>query len=129
MACVQKADVFTRGKESASVDSASGEINRENENLWRALNEVQDPEFPMSIVEMGLIYGVEKHANIAKVEMTFTSMGCPCMEMMLFDVKKRLKKEPGVDDVELEIVWDPPWTSERLSPSGAAKLAVWGVAA
>lgn len=103
---------------------------RENltERIRNALHDVADPEFPVSIVEMGLIYDVRVDAGVAHITMTFTSMGCPCMEMMLMDVRDRVRREPGIDDVHIEIVWDPPWTAARLAPDTIEQLAAWGVA-
>ena len=97
------------------------------EAIWKALNEVADPEFPVSIVEMGLIYSVKREQGCVTIEMTFTSMGCPCMEMMLYDVEQQVRRIPGIDEVKIEIVWDPPWTPEKLAPHAVEQLATWGV--
>ena len=107
-------------RENAAPDEVS---------LWQALEDVQDPEFPMSVVDMGLIYGLRRHANRVQVYITFTAMGCPCMEYIIGDVRERLLREPGIDDVEIQIVWDPPWTRQRLSAQGIEKLKRWGVSA
>lgn len=101
---------------------------RDTDNLWRALEEVNDPEFPMSLVDLGLIYGITRENAVVRVQVTFTAMGCPAMEMILEDVRTRLKQEPGVDQVEIEIVWDPPWNKSRLSERGREMLHSWGVA-
>lgn len=95
--------------------------------MWRALEEVQDPEFPISVVDMGLIYGLQRMGDRVQVQLTFTAMGCPCMEFIIGDVRERLLQEPGVDDVAIEIAWDPPWTRQRLSKKGIEKLKSWGV--
>ena len=97
------------------------------ERLWQALEEVEDPEFPLSVVDMGLIYGLEIEDRRVQVQLTFTAMGCPCMEFILSDIRQRLLQEPEIDTVNLEIVWDPPWTRQRLSPKGIEKLKGWGV--
>jgi len=99
----------------------------EEARLWQALEEVQDPEFPLSVVDMGLIYGLRVQDRKAQVELTFTAMGCPCMEFILCDVRQRLLQEPDVEEVSIEIVWDPPWTRRRLSQRGIEKLKSWGV--
>lgn len=95
--------------------------------LWRALEDVNDPEFPMSLVDMGLIYGIEWQDTTVRVDLTFTAMGCPAMDFILQDVRERLLEEEGVENVEIEIVWDPPWTKERLSDKGRTLLQHWGV--
>ncbi len=100
---------------------------RSSAHLWEALEEVNDPEFPMSLVDMGLIYGIEWEDTTVRVDLTFTAMGCPAMDFILQDVRERLLQEEGVEDVEINIVWDPPWTKERLSEKGRALLLHWGV--
>jgi metal-sulfur cluster biosynthetic enzyme len=97
------------------------------ENLWRALAEVNDPEFPMSVVDMGLIYGVAQEDSCAQIKITFTAMGCPAMDMILDDIRARLLQEPNVYEVQFEIVWDPPWNKSRLSANGRELLKLWGI--
>lgn len=96
--------------------------------LWQALEEVEDPEYPISVVDMGLIYQINLAADTAQVDMTFTSMGCPCMEYITFDIRERLLQEPNINEVDLQIVWDPPWTSKQLTAKGREQLKKWGVA-
>ncbi len=98
------------------------------ESLWRALEDVHDPEFPMSIVDLGLVYGIAREGERVRVQITFTAMGCPAMDMILDDLRARLLKEPGVHNVDIEIVWSPPWNKSRLSERGKEMLAAWGVA-
>ena len=95
--------------------------------LWQALEEVEDPEYPISVVDMGLIYDIQLTGHTAQVDLTFTSMGCPCMEYIIFDIRERLLQEPTVSDVDLQIVWDPPWTSKQLTAKGREQLKQWGV--
>lgn len=95
--------------------------------LIHALQEVADPEFPISIVDMGLIYGVELRGNTAYVTMTYTSTGCGCMQWIESDIKKRLLQEERVHDVEIEVVWSPAWTVDQMSEAGRQKLKTWGV--
>lgn len=105
------------------------DISPEESRLWHALQDVTDPEYPMSIIEMGLIYGLRKEGSTAHVNLTFTAMGCPCMEFIVSDIRERLLQEADVDNVEIEIVWDPPWTRKRLTAKGIEKLKSWGVSA
>ena len=100
----------------------------DTENLWNALSEVNDPEFPMSLVDMGLIYGVAQDGDRVHIKLTFTAMGCPAMDMILDDIRARLLQEPGVREVEIEIVWDPPWNKSHLSENGRELLRSWGIA-
>ena len=86
-----------------------------------------DPEYPLSIVDLGMVYGVRQTAGRAIVTMTFTSIGCPAIDMIVADVREALRSVGGIDDVAVEIVWDPPWTKDRISDRGRRVLAVYGV--
>nr|WP_197031485.1 metal-sulfur cluster assembly factor [Bacillus sp. UNC438CL73TsuS30] len=100
----------------------------ETEKYWDALTEVMDPEFPISVVDMGLIYGITKvDERKLAVRMTYTSTGCGCMQWIENDIKERLLKEEDIAEVEIEVVWSPPWTVNNLSEKGRAKLKTWGV--
>jgi len=96
--------------------------------LWDALRDVQDPEMPVSLVDLGVIYGVTEHDGVVDVDLTFTAMGCPASEFILDDVRERLLREPGVAEVRVNVVWDPPWTAARLSEAGRDALEQWGLA-
>lgn len=100
----------------------------ETRSLWAALQDVADPEFPVSVVDMGLIYGLRREGATARVQLTFTAMGCPGMDFIVHDIRARLLKEPGISRVELEIVWDPPWTKNRLTEKGRERLQRLGMA-
>ncbi|MBS4214335.1 MULTISPECIES: metal-sulfur cluster assembly factor [Neobacillus] len=100
----------------------------ETEKYWEALTEVMDPEFPISVVDMGLIYDITKIGDdTIAVKMTYTSTGCGCMQWIENDIRERLLKEEGIRDVEIHVVWDPPWTVSNLSEKGKLKLKTWGV--
>ncbi|MGQ0571864.1 MAG: metal-sulfur cluster assembly factor [Armatimonadota bacterium] len=103
--------------------AAVGATTRE---IQAALREVLDPEYPISIVDLGLIRGVEVAGATVKVRMTYTSMGCPCMDMIQDDVRERLLRLPGVDRVEIEVVWEP-WSRRHVSKDGLQQLQRFGV--
>ncbi len=94
-----------------------------------ALKDVLDPELPISIVDLGLVYDVRVDGRGVELDMTFTATACPCMEFILADTRARLLAEPGVDEVKINVVWDPPWTNERLTPEGRQLLRAYGVSA
>ena len=95
--------------------------------LLAALHDVTDPEFPVSVVDMGLIYGLRRDHDTARVQLTFTAMGCPCMDFIVGDIRARLLKEPGISTVQMEIVWDPPWTRNKLTEQGRQRLQRLGM--
>jgi len=88
---------------------------------------VTDPEYPLSIVDLGMVYRVVQQGSSVAVTMTFTSIGCPAIEMIVTDVHQALRTVPGIEDVTVDIVWDPPWTRERITERGRRVLAVYGV--
>jgi metal-sulfur cluster biosynthetic enzyme len=96
--------------------------------LWSALTEVEDPEIPVSLVDMGLIVSVSHAARTAHLKITYTAMGCPAMEMIQDDIRARLLREPDVDNVDIEVVWDPVWTHRRLSQSARETMRDLGLA-
>jgi metal-sulfur cluster biosynthetic enzyme len=95
--------------------------------VWECLREVLDPELPVSLVDLGLVYGVEVEGRTARVQLTFTATACPCMEFIREDVTDRLLSEPWLSAVEIREVWDPPWTTQRITPEGRKQLQRVGV--
>jgi metal-sulfur cluster biosynthetic enzyme len=98
------------------------------ERIWSALAEIDDPEMPINLVDLGLIYGLEVGEGIVRLRLTFTAMGCPASEMIIDDIRERLFREPDVKDVQVDVVWNPPWSSSRLTPEGREALLAWGLA-
>jgi len=96
--------------------------------VWSALSEIDDPEMPINLVDLGLVYGVEVGEGTVRLRLTFTAMGCPATDMIMDDIQARLLREPGIERVDIELVWDPPWTSSRLSDEGRDTLRAWGLA-
>ncbi|MDA8676940.1 SUF system Fe-S cluster assembly protein [Candidatus Pelagibacter bacterium] len=85
------------------------------------IKKIYDPEIPVNIYELGLIYKIEiKEAKKVNIDMTLTSPNCPVAESLPRMVKDNILKLDGVDDVNLNLVWDPPWTKDKMSE--AAKL-------
>jgi metal-sulfur cluster biosynthetic enzyme len=97
--------------------------------IWAALGEVNDPELPVSLVDLGLIYAVRRDGGTVHIDLTFTVTACPCMEFIHEDIRERLLQEPGIDAIEIHVVWDPPWTVERMTAAGREALRRSGVAA
>jgi len=97
------------------------------EHVRDSLKKCMDPEVPLSIVDMGLIYGIDVTANNdVNIKMTMTTKGCPLHETMVDDVKRYAKKVSGVNNVDVEIVWDPPWTMDKMSDEAKAMMKTMG---
>ncbi|HZU40824.1 MAG TPA: metal-sulfur cluster assembly factor [Solirubrobacteraceae bacterium] len=98
--------------------------------LWEALRHVEDPEIPVSVVGMGLIVSLayRPRDRTAALEITFTAMGCPATEFIQDDIREALLADPAVDEVEIEVVWDPVWTKDRLRQDARARMRELGIA-
>ena len=99
--------------------------------LWRALQDVEDPEIPISVVGMGLIVSLayREDERAVDLELTFTAMGCPAMDFIQDDIRERLLQEPEVGDVRIEVVWDPVWTRSRIREDARATMRSLGIVA
>ncbi len=112
-----------------SQPAATGGPQPRPEDVWVALKDVRDPELPISIVDMGLVYAVRCEGREVELDITFTATACPCADFIVEDIQTRLSREPTIDDVRINIVWDPPWTNDRLTPEGRELLRAYGVSA
>lgn len=92
-----------------------------------ALKDVEDPEIPISIVDMGLVVDIRCSGSLVDVDLTLTAMGCPAIDMITEDVERRLMREPDVEAVRVTIVWDPVWTKDRLTDEGVMAMREWGI--
>jgi metal-sulfur cluster biosynthetic enzyme len=99
--------------------------------LWRALDEVEDPEIPVSVVGMGLIVSLAyvPETRTAQARITYTAMGCPAMELIQDDIRDALLADPDVDAVALEVVWDPVWTKSRIRADARDAMRRLGIVA
>ena len=94
--------------------------------IIKAISTVFDPEIPVNIWELGLIYDVFVDANsVAAVRMTLTAPGCPVAQTMPVEVANRVKAVPGVADAKVDIVWEPAWTKDRMSDVAKLQLGMW----
>ncbi len=96
-------------------------MNDLKEKIISEIKKIYDPEIPVNIYELGLIYKIDiQDENQVKIEMTLTSPNCPVAESLPNSVKENILKINGVKEVDLKLVWDPPWTKDKMSE--AAKL-------
>jgi metal-sulfur cluster biosynthetic enzyme len=85
------------------------------DEVIEALRQVEDPELGMDIVDLGLLYDVEVEGPRVKVTHSLTSMGCPVGPLIQEDIHRVARELPGVEDVDVELTWDPPWTPDKMS--------------
>ena len=90
------------------------------EKVISEIKKIYDPEIPVNIYELGLIYDIEVSGKKAKIKMTLTTPNCPVAESLPKEVKEGAMQVEGIEDVDLELVWDPPWNKDMMSE--AAKL-------
>ena len=88
------------------------------EDVIKAVKQVYDPEIPVNIYDLGLIYNVEVVQDKVKIEMTLTSRGCPSAQQIPDMVRTRVSTLPDVKEVEVQVVWDPQWSPQRISAEG-----------
>ena len=92
-----------------------------------SLKQCMDPEVPISIVDLGLIYGIDiSDSDDVDIKMTMTTQGCPLHETLVQDVTRFVKKVPGVNNVNINIVWDPPWSMDKMTDEGKAMMKSMG---
>ncbi|MFQ5439838.1 MAG: PqqD family peptide modification chaperone [Nitrosopumilaceae archaeon] len=95
--------------------------------IENSLKLCMDPEVPLNIVEMGLIYGIDvTENNDVNIKMTMTTQGCPLHETLVQDATRFVKKVPGVNNVNVDIVWDPPWSMDKMSEEAKIKIKNMG---
>lgn len=92
-----------------------------------ALRDVEDPEIPINVVDLGLIYDVSVDGDRVSVDMTFTSLACPAEDMLRESVVERIETMPGVESATVTVVWDPPWTADRMSDEAREKMREFGL--
>jgi len=92
-----------------------------------SLKQCMDPEVPISIVDLGLIYGIDiSDSDDVDIKMTMTTQGCPLHDTLVQDVTRYVKKVPGVNNVNVNIVWEPPWSMDKMSDEGKSMLKSMG---
>ena len=98
------------------------------ETILSALKEVNDPKLPISLIDMGMIYGVEVDGGDVIITMTMTATGCPAIDFIKEDIMEKLEGINGVKSVDIEVVWSPVWTKDMLTEDGVYALKALGIA-
>ena len=97
----------------------------DQETIYAALKHIYDPEVGINIVDMGLIYDLEMAENKVDLTMTLTSPACPAGPQILAQIDTQLKTLEGVDDVDIKVVWTPPWSPDMLSEEARDQLGIF----
>lgn len=93
--------------------------------VMEVLGDIYDPEIPIDIVNLGLVYGVRIEGSTVNVDMTMTSPGCPAATQIVAEAKYLLEEMDGVSEVNVEIVWDPPWDPGKMSEAAKESLGMF----
>jgi probable FeS assembly SUF system protein SufT len=125
-------DADAIGRQTRPAEAASGGQALSGEALesevWNTLKTCFDPEIPVNIVDLGLIYDMQitglHHGSRIDVKMTLTAQGCGMGGSIAADARNKLLDLPGVVEADVQVVWDPPWTPEKISPEGRALLGI-----
>ena len=117
--------VTVTSSEEAQSKPTFGHAQFLNEELiYTVLRTCHDPEIPLNIVDLGLIYGVQIDNDRVNVTMTLTTQGCGMGGYISRDAQEKILSLPGVSEATVEVVWEPPWTPERISPVGRKTLGL-----
>jgi probable FeS assembly SUF system protein SufT len=113
--------------DAPAVDTGAGPVTAEA--IWDQLRGVYDPEIPVNIVDLGLVYDMRIDdagggSSRVDVKMTLTAPGCGMGGPISMDAKQRIESLPGVSEANVDVVWDPPWSPQMISPEGRAKLGM-----
>ncbi|MGP8071690.1 MAG: metal-sulfur cluster assembly factor [Thermoplasmata archaeon] len=98
-----------------AAPAASGPYAERERLIWENLKQIYDPEIPMNIVDLGLIYGFEWTGDDVTLKMTLTAPGCPVAGILAEEIKGAIEKVPNIHAAKVDMIWDPPWTPDRMS--------------
>jgi probable FeS assembly SUF system protein SufT len=124
-------DADALGLEEADADTAAvadaGPVR--DDTVWGVLKNVYDPEIPVNIVDLGLVYDLRidplpDGRSRVEVKMTLTAQGCGMGQTIAMDARHHIESLPGVAEADVQVVWDPPWNPHMISPDGRAKLGM-----
>ncbi len=122
-------DADAVGKKPEDAGAPASQTGSIEDMVWEQLKTCYDPEIPVNIVDLGLIYGMEVKdqsdgTKRVEVKMTLTAQGCGMGASIAYDAKQKLMGLPGVSEAEVDLVWDPPWTPQMISPAARERLGI-----
>ncbi|HYA36204.1 MAG TPA: putative Fe-S cluster assembly protein SufT [Candidatus Binataceae bacterium] len=120
------ADALGKSAEETKTSAAGGNLEA---MVWEQLKTCYDPEIPVNIVDLGLVYGMEiskleNGGNRVDVKMTLTAQGCGMGASIAYDARQKLSLLPGVSEANVDLVWDPPWNPQMISAEGRERLGI-----
>jgi probable FeS assembly SUF system protein SufT len=125
------ADADAIGREAPAPEQGQGGAASDNleAQVWEQLKTCYDPEIPVNIVDLGLVYDMQVSplsggTNRVEVKMTLTAPGCGMGASIAYDARQKLLALPGVEEADVDLVWDPPWSPQMISPEGRALLGM-----
>ena len=119
-------DIPEATNETAALQPDAARTQALKPAILDAIRTVFDPEIPVNILELGLVYDVLVDANgVAGIRMTLTAPGCPAAQSLPVEVARKVKAVEGVTDARVDVVWDPPWTKDRMSDAAKLQLGMW----
>lgn len=123
-----EADMLKKTQEIEASEAPDSNIEVDDSTLAadviEALREIYDPEIPVNIYDLGLIYRIEVEKGETQIDMTLTTPGCPVAQSFPGMVEATIKKVPGVKSTQVHLVWDPPWTQDKLSEEARLQLGL-----
>lgn len=118
---------YTPGEKPEAFPKTGAGATGVEAEIWEALYEVQDPEMPVSVVDLGLIYNVAVDGSKATVEMTLTYTGCPARDMILNDVRCAAMTASDIDEADVNLRYNPPWNVSMVTEQGKEHLREFGL--
>ena len=118
---------YERGDDREGLPATGEDAEGVEANVFEELYDVEDPEMPVSVVDLGLVYGVDVEDGHATVTMTLTYTGCPARDYLQEDVRRAAARAEGVESASVELVWSPEWNLELVTDDGREALREFGV--
>ncbi len=125
MARIAGHDADAIGLTAEPLEFPASESVPDLEHVWHAIRSVFDPEIPVNIGELGLIYDVQLNGHDVAITMTLTAPGCGMGPVLVEELKERVLQAPGIDSVEVELVFDPPWSRDMMSEEARLELGLF----
>ena len=122
-------DADALGREVPSTDASTTGQQVDEDAVWAQLRNVYDPEIPVNVVDLGLIYDLQleplaEGRTRVRVKMSLTAQGCGMGPSIAMDARQRIETLPGVEEADVQVVWDPPWSPQMISAEGRSKLGM-----